>query len=114
MANEKTAATKKTPASSKKTARKTSSKKSASKKKTAKKKSAGKKSTVKKSSPATAARQADSHLTLQKIDPEHRRRMIAETAYFIAEQRGFVAGAPLDDWLQAEVLVDRLLESGEA
>ncbi|HEB67867.1 MAG TPA: DUF2934 domain-containing protein [Gammaproteobacteria bacterium] len=42
--------------------------------------------------------------------------MIAETAYFIAEQRGFVGGSPLDDWLQAEVLVDRLLEKeqGEA
>ncbi len=51
--------------------------------------------------------------SLQKIAPEHRRRMIAETSYFIAERRGFVSGSPTDDWLEAEVLVDRLLESGE-
>ncbi len=113
MANEKTAATKKTPATGKKTAKKTARKKSARKKKTASKKSAGKKSPVNKSSPVAAAKQAVGTPALKKIDPEHRRRMIAETAYFIAEQRGFVAGAPLDDWLQAEVLVDRLLESGE-
>ncbi|HHI93847.1 MAG TPA: DUF2934 domain-containing protein [Gammaproteobacteria bacterium] len=39
--------------------------------------------------------------------------MIAETSYFIAERHGFVNNSPVDDWLEAEVLVDRLLESGE-
>lgn len=77
--------------------------KKSAKKKTARKKAAKKQTASK---PATA-KPAES---LKKIDPEHRRRMIAETAYFIAEQRGFVGGSPLDDWLQAEVLVDRLLE----
>lgn len=61
----------------------------------------------------TRARTGAGIPTLQKIDPEHRRRMIAETSYFIAERRGFVSGSPTDDWLEAEVLVDRLLESGE-
>jgi len=92
-------------------ARKSTAKKTASKKKASRKKSAGKK-TARKKAPARSVDAASSP-SLQKIDPEHRRRMIAETAYFIAEQRGFVGGSPLDDWLQAEVLVDRLLEQEE-
>ena len=28
--------------------------------------------------------------------------MIAEAAYFMAENRGFIAGHELDDWLKAE------------
>lgn len=35
-----------------------------------------------------------------------RYRMIAETAYLIAEQRGFEGDLSLDDWLQAEAEVD--------
>lgn len=35
-----------------------------------------------------------------------RQRMIAETAYLIAEQRGFQGDMALDDWLQAEAEVD--------
>jgi len=82
-------------------------------KKTSKKKSSRKKSASKKTS-TRPAKAATSTASLKKIDPEHRRRMIAETAYFIAEQRGFEGGSPLDDWLQAEVLVDRLLEKEES
>ncbi len=105
------AATKKS-TTGKKAARKKTARKTA--KKTAKKTAS--KSASKRASKAAAARAASETASLQKIDPEHRRRMIAETAYFIAEQRGFVGGSPLDDWLQAEVLVDRLLEKeqGEA
>jgi len=40
---------------------------------------------------------------------EDRYRMIAEAAYYRAEQRGFAPGAELDDWLGAEVEVDALL-----
>jgi len=36
------------------------------------------------------------------ITSEQRQSMIAETAYRIAEQRGFRGNAALDDWLQAE------------
>ena len=104
--------------------------------KTVSKKTTGKKTTSKKptASVKKAARQASSKKTasqktagktpsvksivdtasLQKIDPDHRRRMIAETSYFIAERHGFVNRSPVDDWLEAEVLVDRLLETGEA
>lgn len=40
------------------------------------------------------------------MTPLQRQRMIAEAAYFLAEQRGFDPGSELDDWLQAELLVD--------
>lgn len=45
----------------------------------------------------------------RRLSPEERQRIIAETAYFIAERRGFSAGSELDDWLQAEAEVDRRL-----
>jgi hypothetical protein len=43
------------------------------------------------------------------IAGEDRYRLIAEAAYYRAEQRGFAPGAELDDWLAAEVEVDTLL-----
>jgi len=86
------------------------------------KKSKGKKSTSKK--PATnakkaadktpTAQQAADSASTQRIDQDYRRRMIAEASYYIAERHGFVNNSPVDDWLEAEVLVDRLIESGEA
>ena len=41
--------------------------------------------------------------------PEERRQLIAETAYFLAERRGFAEGGEMDDWLQAEAEIDRRL-----
>jgi len=38
-----------------------------------------------------------------------RRRMIAETAYYQAEKRGFQSGYEMLDWLEAEKDVDKLL-----
>ena len=35
--------------------------------------------------------------------------MIAETAYFLAQERGFTAGDPVTDWIEAESRVDRKL-----
>ena len=44
---------------------------------------------------------------------DSREKMIADAAYFRAEQRGFQGGDPLNDWLQAEAEVDaRLRRSG--
>lgn len=34
--------------------------------------------------------------------PENIRQKIAQMAYFKAEQRGFMAGCEMDDWLEAE------------
>lgn len=48
-----------------------------------------------------------------RIDAETRRRMIAEAAYFRAEQRGFTGGDPLTDWIAAEAEVDAVLRDGD-
>lgn len=47
------------------------------------------------------------------VVPEQRYQMIAKAAYFRAERRGFASGFELQDWLEAEAEVDRvLLETG--
>jgi hypothetical protein len=46
------------------------------------------------------------------VSPEQRYHMIAEAAYFHAEQRGFAGGDPAQDWLEAEAEIDRILQSG--
>ncbi|RPI64446.1 MAG: DUF2934 domain-containing protein [Lysobacterales bacterium] len=45
------------------------------------------------------------------VTPEERRRMIAETAYFLAQERGFMGGDPVSDWIEAERRVDRQLSA---
>lgn len=45
------------------------------------------------------------------VSPEQRYRMIAENAYHRAEKRGFIGGDPLNDWLLAELEVDKQLKS---
>ena len=44
--------------------------------------------------------------------PEQRRYYVEVAAYHIAERRGFAAGDPLQDWVQAEAEIDRLLAEG--
>lgn len=48
---------------------------------------------------------------MTKVSEELRRRMVAEAAYFRAEQRGF-DGGELDDWLEAEHEIDARLRAG--
>ena len=36
------------------------------------------------------------------IDPDKLQKMIAESAYYKAENRGFSAGHEIEDWLEAE------------
>jgi hypothetical protein len=48
----------------------------------------------------------------EQLSPEHRYHMIAEAAYFYAEERGFCNGSELDDWLRAEASVDEMLHNG--
>ena len=45
---------------------------------------------------------------------ETRGRMIAEAAYFLAQQRGFADGCALEDWLEAENQVNAMLTSVKA
>lgn len=48
-----------------------------------------------------------------RLDGEDRLRLIAEAAYFRAEQRDFAPGQELDDWLAAEIEVDALLNGDD-
>ena len=43
-----------------------------------------------------------------------REQLIAEAAYFRAEQRGFAPGNEMSDWLDAESDVERMLKSSPA
>ena len=47
------------------------------------------------------------------IRPEQRHAMIAEAAYYRAEQRGFEPGHELEDWCAAESDIDTLLARDE-
>lgn len=46
------------------------------------------------------------------VDVNARRKLIAKTAYLLAERRGFVGGSPEQDWLDAEMEIDCLLLQG--
>lgn len=46
-----------------------------------------------------------------RIDAMERRRLVAEAAYYLAERRGFAPGGELQDWLDAETEIRRLLDS---
>ena len=56
---------------------------------------------------ATVAAPAAAHL-----NDEQKARYVEVAAFYIAEQRGFTAGNPTDDWLTAEAEVDRLIATG--
>lgn len=43
------------------------------------------------------------------LSEDERRRMVAEAAYYLAEQRGFTGGDADSDWLQAEIQINRML-----
>jgi len=49
--------------------------------------------------------------TAESPDPSRRHAMIAEAAFFIAQERGFTPGQELDDWLAAEQHVDQRLSA---
>jgi hypothetical protein len=65
-----------------------------------------KKSSTAKKSKAVAAKSAAAKKQLSELTDEDRFRMIAETAYLKAEQRGFQGEQAMEDWLQAEAEVD--------
>ena len=43
------------------------------------------------------------------LSPAERMKMIAETAYYLAQKRGFTGGNELTDWVAAEKQVDTLV-----
>ena len=48
---------------------------------------------------------------LARMDPQLRQQMIATAAYYIAEQRGFLPGHEVADWIAAEAAVDASLQT---
>ncbi|HLP98029.1 MAG TPA: DUF2934 domain-containing protein [Sideroxyarcus sp.] len=46
------------------------------------------------------------------VTPEQRHHYVEVAAYYIAERRGFEAGCRDDDWVRAELEIDRLLAEG--
>ena len=49
----------------------------------------------------------------QPVSEEERYAKIAETAYFLAEQRCFQGDLALDDWLRAEAKINACLSGAE-
>ena len=49
-----------------------------------------------------------------KLSPEEVYKLIQESAYFKAKQRGFVPGHEVQDWIEAEAEVRRRLEDRAA
>ena len=91
-------------------------KKSPTKKATAK--SAATKTTTKTETKSKTKATASTETTRKKStraaktsgNGKERLALIEQTAYFIAEKRGFVGGDPEQDWLLAEKQVDKLLK----
>lgn len=75
-----------------------------------------------KTAPKTAPKAAPQESTAKTAHPrsrkpagipqEQRRHYVEVAAYHIAERRGFTVGNPLEDWVQAEAEIDRLLAEG--
>lgn len=59
---------------------------------------------------ATETRQGRSSMKKSGGNPggggADRAHRIAEAAYFLAQQRGFTGGDPVQDWLEAERIID--------
>jgi hypothetical protein len=60
-----------------------------------------------------AASKPREFLAMGSISEELRRQMIAEAAYFRAEQRGFANGDPATDWIEAEDEADAELSADD-
>jgi len=56
---------------------------------------------------------ADSATGDVSLPCQDRQAMITQTAFFIAESRGFAPGHELDDWLLAERLVEQQLQADQ-
>jgi hypothetical protein len=62
--------------------------------------------------PKTTLRPLRADVGAAVIDPDHRRALIAQIAYYRAERRSFEPGHEAEDWLNAEAEVDTALTLG--
>lgn len=70
---------------------------------------AAKKTTTKAAAPPKTAAMPN---FMPVLTPEQRCFYVEVAAYYIAERRGFHGGGQLNDWVQAEEEIDRLLREG--
>ncbi len=49
--------------------------------------------------------------TVKALSSEERWRLVAQAAYYRAEKRGFAPGGELQDWIEAEAEVERMIGS---
>lgn len=86
----------------------------AAKKPAAAKAPAKKAATIKAAVPAkkVAASAAGQPGAIPVLTPDQRRYYVEVSAYYIAERRGFHGGSEMDDWVQAEAEIDRLVREG--
>lgn len=64
----------------------------------------------KKSTPKTTAKKTSKPNTkssTKNISHDERYKLISQSAYYLAEKRGFIPGGEVHDWLEAEELVDQ-------
>lgn len=80
-------------------------------KKPAAKKAAAPKKAAAKAAPAKSAAVGQSNV-IPELTPDQRRYYVEVAAYYIAERRGFHGGSVMDDWVQAESEIDRLVREG--
>ena len=67
-------------------------------------------SSTKTTRPKTMKKPAKAKLISTGITPDQRSHMIAEAAYYRAEQRGFNPEGQVDDWLEAEAKIDEMIK----
>lgn len=114
----KAAGTRKKPSSRKTAAasEQSSAKTSAKTKKTAKESetTSGRRSTApSEAGPQGQVQETSTPKQRKVITAEERWNMIAENAYYRAEQRGFVGGSPAEDWSAAEAEIDAQLAQSD-
>jgi hypothetical protein len=86
--------------------------KAVEKKVTTKKKVVKKQPAKKVTTKKTAAKKVTATSTARKlsISPRERYEMIATMAYYRAEQRNFAPGHDVEDWLDCESTIDRMIK----
>lgn len=85
--------------------------------KPAAKKAPAKPAAAKSTTAKSAAKPASSKVTATKpkapklkVTPEQRHFMVAEAAYYRTERRGFEGGYEWQDWMDAEMEIDRMIQ----
>ena len=66
---------------------------------------------AKKKTRKASPRKAPVRFKNRSVTGEEKHQLISQAAYYRAEQRGFIPGLELDDWLAAEEEINRSIQS---